>query len=58
MDKDLILEIKKDLKTIKFNRPYINQNQLIATACAMQDIKRDKHITFKEVESIYKESNQ
>ena len=58
MDKDLTLEIKKDLKTLKFNRPYLTNNQLIATACAMQDIKRNKHITFKDVESIYKEYNK
>ena len=43
MDKDLTLEIKRDLKTLKFNRPYLTKTQLIATACAMQDIKRDKH---------------
>jgi len=58
MDKDLILEIKKDLKTIKFNRPYINQNQLIAIACVMQDVKNNKHIDFALIESIYKESNK
>ena len=58
MNKNIRLEIKKDLKTLKFNRPYLTNNQLIATVCAMQDIKRNKHINFKDVESIYKESNK
>ena len=50
MNKNIRLEIKKDLKTLKFNRPYLTNNQLIATVCAMQDIKRNKHINFKDVE--------
>lgn len=58
MDKDLKLEIKKDLKALKSNRPYLTYNQLISTACHLQHIKRNNHITFENVESIYKESNQ
>tara|TARA_R110000782_G_scaffold96598_1_gene181121 strand:- start:27 stop:218 length:192 start_codon:yes stop_codon:yes gene_type:complete len=53
ISKDLMLEIKKDLKTIKSNRPYITENQLIATACAMQDVKSNKLINFAVVETIY-----
>ena len=57
IDKNQILEIKEDLKTIKSNRPYLNENQLIAMACAMQDIKSNKLIDFAVVESIYREAN-
>jgi len=53
-DKNLILEIEEDLKTIKSNKPYLTENQLISSACAIQDIKNIKHIDFAVIESIYK----
>ncbi len=51
-------EIRKNLKTIKSNRPHITENQLIATVCVMHDITSKENIDFAIVESIYNETKE
>jgi uncharacterized protein YbaP (TraB family) len=53
MTKELVKEIQEDLKRMKRKKFWITENQLIATACAVQDQKGDGFIDFKTVESIY-----
>jgi len=46
-------QIKQNLKTLKLNKPYLTENQLIATACVLQDLQTGKHTDFQTVKSIY-----
>lgn len=55
MTEKLVNEIKDDLRSIKLKWFWISDNELIATACAIQDSKGDGFIDFKTVESIYYE---
>jgi len=58
MSKDLILEIKENLKTVKSNRPDLTENQLVATVCVMHDIASKEHIDFAVVQRIYNETKE
>jgi hypothetical protein len=58
MSKDLILEIKENLKIVKSNRPDLTENQVVASVCVMHDITSEEHIDFAIVESIYNETKE
>ena len=58
LSKDFIKEINKNLKTVKSNRPYLTDNQLVATVCVMYDIANKQNIDFAIVESIYNNTRE
>tara|TARA_B110000211_G_scaffold202759_1_gene235143 strand:+ start:45 stop:239 length:195 start_codon:yes stop_codon:yes gene_type:complete len=60
MSKDLILEIKENLKIVKSNRPDLTEDQLVASVCVMHDISSSSPviIDFAIVESIYNETKE
>ena len=39
--KDVIFDVQSDIETVSSNKPYLTKNQMIATVCAIRELRED-----------------